>query len=325
MKIVKSLMVSTIMVSMLATGCAQESKQSDENWLDPKLKDVKVEAPAMIQFKQTYQDPQVIDKSMQTPRGLGYDARQDALYIADPKSSKVMKWQHGKLETFLTSGSGKENVATPVTVRVDSQGRLWVLDGAASMVKVFDENGKYQFGITLDEKSLITTMGIDDQEHAYVGFKDHVVKYDADGKRAHVFAEPMVSSITMYNDMVYFLRNEAIVKDQAGNEEKFDNGFVKYSLDGSGKQELPAPERSGIGQLVVNPVDNQLYAWDVDKRLIQLDSEGNILTTHYDYFGGNKYEVRFRSEFGLAMVFDKNGSIYTTKEVQGELIQLLAK
>jgi trimeric autotransporter adhesin len=85
------------------------------------------------------------------PRGLYWDRKQGALYIADPASHSVWVWRSGSIaQTLLAGGTGTAGfkgdagpaidaqLSSPAAVTVDDKGNIWIADTGNDRVRRID-------------------------------------------------------------------------------------------------------------------------------------------------------------------------------------------
>jgi len=120
------------------------------------------------------------------PYGVALNKDSSMMYVTDTKAGGIVVFDLKKEKVYMLPTDAMGAVKSPVEVRVDDRGRIYVTDGFGSRLIVYSPAGKTLFTIGSDQRlQRPTGLALDNQRNRlYVSDtpKHRVLVYDLDGK-----------------------------------------------------------------------------------------------------------------------------------------------
>ena len=134
---------------------------------------------------------------MKEPREIAVAPDGRALMILDTGNRNIIRLERDDAEKPLIFGQPGKNdgqLARPVTIAVDDDGRTYVLDSGQKRVSVFDRDGYFTFNFgdtgqrdfpgSLDKPSMIAVTSAGDVAYVYDGYEIKKFSLDHDARQA---------------------------------------------------------------------------------------------------------------------------------------------
>lgn len=266
--------------------------------------------------------------AFQRPRALAYDAKHDELWLADSGTRRIGVHSPEGMELF--SFASKEHLQDPVLITMAPEGRVAVVEGNRTRVRLFNYRGEYKGDVPLKELGERPSIGgivYDSRGQLYVADNktSQIFVYRPDGSLKFQFGShgsdegqfTAICAIVIGPDgTIYVLDQRAIAVQLFDSEGNFLRGWGKHEM---GAQNFSLP--SGIaldskGRVIVS---------DELRQQIKVFSNEGVLLTSFGGLGERLGELAYPTD----LIVDKRDRIYVcerlTSRVQVfELLELPA-
>lgn len=288
------------LAALVFFGCALHAQDA------PKMR---LEGHAVSMFNQS-----LYFGAFQRPRALAYDPKHDEVWLADSGTRRIGIHTPEGMELF--SFASREHLQDPVLIAIAPGGRIAVVEGNRTTVRLFNYRGLYQRDVALKglpAKASIGGITYDSSGQLYVADNktSQVFVYRPDGTLKFQFGShgaeegqfTSICAVTVGKDgTIYVLDQRAIAVQLFDSEGNFIRGWGKHEM---GAQNFSLP--SGIaldskGRVIVT---------DELRQQIKVFSAEGVLLTSFGGLGENLGELAYPAD----VTVDKRDRIFVCERL----------
>jgi len=241
------------------------------------------------------------------------------VYVTDVNRVQKFTGEGKFLEKWGTEGTGDGQFTGLFFIKVDGSGNIWIGDkqqNETHRMQKFDANGKFLMSWTRKMmrprgSNGIATLAVDPSGNTYYAFKDHLVKYDADGNLVSAYGQNKFSEDPLDRVFGVFANPEGslYVTDNSGSIRIFDAvGKLANTWTAENTEE---EERFPNGPMSMDDTGNIYVSYMTGVTIWKLSPKGKPLTKFQ--IEPPPSEGRFVNLGGVAI--DNSGSVYAVDSV----------